>query len=126
MTRLEVHSVAGQCACGKVAYRCEVESQVALCACDLCRRNSGSAFQAWVNGRRPSLCVTGETVPWSSSDHATRHFCPACGSTLFLFERDEPDIVEIAAGTLDEPDGILSARVSPRYRSKWLSWGKAG
>ncbi len=118
-----LHDVTGRCACGQVSYCCAVESQAVLCACDLCRRNSGSAFQAWVDGRRASLILTGETSQWASSDHATRHFCTSCGSALFLFERDEPDVVEIAAGTLDEPHAVSSSRLSSRYRD-WPEWTK--
>ena len=118
-----LHAVTGRCACGQVTYRCDVEAQAVLCACDLCRRNSGSAFQAWVNGQRASLRMTGETSQWPSTDHATRHFCKSCGSTLFLFERDEPDVVEIAAGTVDEPHGVASSRLSKHYRG-WPAWSK--
>ena len=118
-----LHAVTGRCACGQVTYRCDVEAQAVLCACDLCRRNSGSAFQAWVNGQRASLRMTGETSQWPSTDHATRHFCKLCGSALFLFERDEPDVVEIAAGTVDEPHGVASSRLSQHYRG-WPAWSK--
>ena len=123
MTELEeVHSVTGQCACGRVTYRCDIESEVALCSCGLCRRSSGAAYQGWVNGVRSSLNIGGMTKSWASTDHATRHFCAACGSTLFLYERDELEIVEIAAGTVDAPDGIASSRIAKAYRDQRPRW----
>lgn len=121
-----LHAIAGQCACGTVTYDCEVEREVVLCSCDLCRRSSGSAFQGWVNGRRASLVVHAATAQWASTSHAVRHFCASCGSPLFLFERDEPNVVEIAAGTIAEPDGIECARDSKAYAASRPTWGTGG
>jgi len=127
MTTLqELHPVTGRCACGRVTYECAIESEVALCSCDICRRSAGSAFQAWVNGARSSLATHGEMDSWASTDHATRHFCRACGTTLLLFERDEPEVVEVAAGTIDGPDGIVSSRISRAYEHKRPRWGMGG
>jgi hypothetical protein len=125
MTSLkELHPVTGRCACGCVTYGCSIENEVALCSCDICRRSSGSAFQAWVNGTRSSLATSGVTESWESTDHATRHFCGACGTTLLLFEHDEPDVVEVAAGTIDGPDGIESSRISRAYAGRRPSWSR--
>ena len=125
-TSKPLHPVTGACACGAVRYACAVESETALCSCDLCRRSSGSAFQAWVDGSRASLSVTGELGTWASTSHATRSFCRACGTSLFLFERDEPEVVEVAAGTIDAPDGITSARISRTYADKCPAWARTG
>lgn len=118
----DLHPVTGRCACGSVTYRCLVQSEAALCSCDICRRSSGSAFQSWVNGNRASLVVNGATASWASTEHAKRHFCPTCASTLFLFERDEPDVVEVSAGRIDVTDGITSARRSTAYVGKLPAW----
>lgn len=121
-----LHSATGRCACGAVTYACSVESETALCSCDICRRSSGSGFQGWVNGTRKSLAVQGALSSWASTDHSRREFCPRCGSTLFLFERDEPEVVEVATGTLDEPDGVTSNRVSTAYAHKRPAWAHDG
>lgn len=118
----ELHAVTGRCACGSVAFSCSIEGQTCNCSCDLCRRNSGSAFQSWVNGARSSLLVKGEVQSWASSAHAERQFCRACGSPLFLFEHDEPEVVEVCAGAIDQPDGISSARQS--FASKRPQWSQ--
>jgi len=125
-TLKELHPITGRCACGAVTYACSIEAEVALCSCDTCRRSSGSAFQAWVNGARSSLSTCGSTASWASSDHATRHYCVACGTTVLLFERDEPEVVEVAAGTIDGPDGIVSTRISRTYEAKRPPWGRMG
>jgi len=116
-----LHPVRGRCACGAVSFTCAVESQTCNCSCDLCRRNAGSAFQSWVNGDRHSLAFSGSLTSWQSSDHAVRQFCASCGSPLFLLERDEPDVVEVCAGALEGPDGIVSARYA--FTAKRPRWG---
>lgn len=117
-----LHRARGRCACGHVSYSCDVEGETALCSCDICCRSSGSAFQGWVNGDLRSLKVTGSTASWNSTDHASRHFCTRCGSALFLFEQGEPLVVEIATGTLDQPDGVTSARYSSDYAHMRPAW----
>lgn len=61
---------------------------------------------------RSSLAVRGDTTWWPSSNHAVRSYCTNCGSPLFLFEVDDPLVAEVAAGSLDAPDEIKSARQS--------------
>ncbi len=121
----QLHSVTGECACAQVTYRCTIESETAICSCDTCRHGSGSAFHGWVNGSRASLHVAGQTSAWASSDHATREFCTACGSSLFLFEQAEPEVVEVATGTLNEPHGIVSSRQTCAYLQKMAFLGRA-
>ena len=54
------------------------------------------------------VSVTGETRSWTAAtDH--RHFCPACGSSLFA-TNDGDGEVEVRLGALDEaPSGLAPA-----------------
>lgn len=122
VSKNQLHRATGTCACGQVSFSCLIEDEVALCSCSTCRRSSGSAFQAWVNGDRGSLAVRGDTTWWPSSNHAVRSYCTNCGSPLFLFEADDPLVVEVAAGSLDAPDEIKSARRS--YEDEQPRWGR--
>jgi hypothetical protein len=60
------------------------------------------AFAVWDRGQ---VTVTGETRSWTAAtDH--RHFCPACGSSLFATS-DGSDEVEVRLGALDDaPSGL--------------------
>lgn len=98
--------LSGGCACGRVRYRAEPTADVGYCSCATCRRASGSGAMVWVVALSATLEVTGELATWRSSGHAVRRFCPHCGSQLFLLEDAEPHLVEIAAGTLDQPDAV--------------------
>jgi catechol 2,3-dioxygenase-like lactoylglutathione lyase family enzyme len=94
---------SGQCACGAVSYAIELDRTAALCHCDTCRRASGAAGIAWSNGSKGTLRLTGPTRTWRSSTHASRVSCSACGSPLFCQEDAEPDVIEVAIGSLHDP-----------------------
>ena len=48
----------------------------------------------------------GEPARFRSSEHAERGFCPKCGSTLSMHEQVLAERVQIALGSLDEPERI--------------------
>ncbi|WP_207480720.1 GFA family protein [Arenibaculum pallidiluteum] len=116
----------GRCACGAVSYEASGLRDAALCSCETCRRASGAGAVAWVVADRDTLVVRGELGTFRSSDHAERRHCRRCGSQLFLLEDDEPGNVEIAAGTLDEPEAARpEAHIWTRGRPSWAAPGFA-
>ena len=46
---------------------------------------------------------------YASTPIATRGFCPHCGTTLTFQFNDQPDIIDIAIATLDDPDAVQPA-----------------
>ena len=96
----------GGCNCGKV--RIEVRGEpvrAGLCHCLTCRKETGGPFMAFAVWDASRVSVTGETRSWTATtDH--RHFCPACGSSLFG-TNDKDGEVEVRLGALDEaPSGL--------------------
>ena len=99
--------ITGGCQCGGVRY--EVRGplrDVIACHCVQCRRTSGH-FVAATACRRPAFTlVKGETLKWYVAVPGFRRgFCVECGSSLF-FEEEGGERVSIAAGSLDEPQGL--------------------
>jgi len=99
--------VSGGCDCGGVRY--EVRGRlrdVIACHCRQCRRTSGH-FVAATACRRPAFrLVEDRTLKWYVAVPGFRRgFCTECGSSLF-FEEEGGERVSIAAGTLDEPQGL--------------------
>jgi hypothetical protein len=43
---------------------------------------------------------------FASTDFGTRTFCRECGSPLTIHVRHQPDEIDIAAGTLDDPEAV--------------------
>lgn len=114
--------LSGGCNCGQVRYEIEGDPiRIGLCHCETCRKETGSAFSYFGVWLRAQTEVTGETRFWSSRAGA-RHFCPACGSSLFDVEGGNAEI-EFKLGTLDSPPSSFK----PEYelwtvrRERWFS-----
>ena len=102
--------VTGGCACGGVRY--EVRGplrEIIACHCEQCRRTSGH-FVAATACRRCAFCLPmSDTLMWFVAVPGFRRgFCSECGSSLF-FEEVGGERVSIAAGSLDEPQGLKLA-----------------
>ena len=73
----------GSCCCGAVRIEARDEPvEVGLCHCTTCRKQSGSAATANAIWRAEDVTIHGETRSWKDTT-VSRHFCPACGSSLF-------------------------------------------
>ncbi len=106
--------VTGGCLCGAVRFAASgAPYRVGVCHCLDCRKHHGALFHASAIFPESAVAVTGETRAY-----AGRHFCPACGASVFSRSADE---IEIALGALDETD-----RFVPTYelwtvrREAWL------
>jgi hypothetical protein len=102
--------IGGGCLCGKVRY--EVRGRlrdVIACHCIQCRRTSGHFVAATACRRQAFTLLKAETLKWYVAIPGFRRgFCAECGSNLF-FEEVGGERVSIAAGSLDEPQGLTIA-----------------
>lgn len=91
--------ITGGCLCGKVRIRAEgTPLRVGICHCLDCRKHHGALFYAAAIFPRDAVTVTGETASFRG-----RHFCPACGSSVFADSGEER---EVHLGALDIPDAF--------------------
>lgn len=104
----------GGCLCGKVRLRATgTPLRVGVCHCLDCRKHHGAVFHASAIFPAAAVLVTGQVRAYRG-----RHFCPACGSSVFSRTGDE---VEVNLGTLDQP-----SQFTPTYelwtirREAWL------
>jgi hypothetical protein len=87
----------GGCLCGAVRVEARGEPyRVGLCHCLDCRKFSGTLFAALAIFPEAAVTISGETRAIGS-----RHFCPACGSSVFGCYGDE---IELGLGIFDAPD----------------------
>lgn len=80
------------------------------CHCRDCQRASGSAYAFAIAVPTSSLRLLKGPPKYYSikadSGHTTsRGFCPECGSPVLGKIAEEPDIMVIQAGSLDDPSG---------------------
>lgn len=103
--------LTGGCLCGGVRYRAtERPMGVVNCHCGQCRRFHGH-FGAYITIPRETVVIEAQdTLSWYlSSAKAQRGFCSRCGSSLF-WSGDEGALLDIAAGTLDQPTSLTTLR----------------
>jgi hypothetical protein len=92
---------AGGCLCGLVRLQTSGEPyRVGLCHCLDCRKHHGALFFAAAIFPEDQVAISGET-----RDYKGRHFCPACGSSVFARYGDE---IEVHLGALDQPDCFVA------------------
>ena len=98
----------GGCLCGSIRYRASTAPvRGVICHCSMCRKHTGSLIGSFVHFPVDSFEWTrGEPTRYRSSDFAGRGFCPVCGSTITMHEDVLTDRVQIAVGSLDEPDRV--------------------
>lgn len=97
----------GGCQCGAVRYRASGEPiMVAVCHCSMCRRAHAAPSVAWAMYSQAQVEFTGELKRYTSSAEAERSFCPRCGSQLAFTASFLPELVDIAVGSLDDPEAL--------------------
>jgi len=118
-------AIEGGCFCGAVRYRADEHTDsVAHCHCRHCRAASGATLMTWVEAPRTAFRWTAEKPAayrhgsdWKTS--ITRRFCSNCGTSL-TYERDGSDSLDIAVGSMDEPDAV--APEHHVYDSSRIGW----
>lgn len=115
---------SGQCHCGAIRY--EMPSDVvyhAACHCTDCRRATGAPMVSWALAAADKVTISGEPNVYESSEHARRHFCGECGSSLFYTNAVVfPGMIDVQTATLDDPDAIpLGAHVQVAERIGWMA-----
>jgi hypothetical protein len=123
MTRPDTTRTGG-CLCGAVRYAVEGEPRETVhCHCRICQKSSGAAFITWATFAKSSfdyLPLGNKLGMHRSSKYATREFCPACGSQL-VFRGDWDSTLDVAVGTLDEPDSVTpTANTWVTARRAWM------
>jgi len=98
-----------ECSCGQLTVACEGDPvRVSVCHCLACQRRTGSVFGAQARWPRNQVKIEGASSGWErtadSGNKVTFHFCPECGSTVYFFINNAPEIIAVAIGAFAEPD----------------------
>ena len=128
----------GSCQCGAVAFRVRSTTPQPYqhCYCSICRKTAGGGGSA-VNlaAEADTLDVTGRehiTVyharvknPEDTAAHvstAERHFCRHCGTGLWLFSPEWPELVHPLASAIDSDLPVPGARthIMLEFKPAWV------
>ena len=107
----------GSCHCGKVKFSVESHEPVPFmrCYCSICRKTAGSGGYAInlgadhrtlkVTGKRHLRVYQADIREGDDLHHSSgqRHFCSRCGTALWLWDPQWPDLVHPHAGAIDTP-----------------------
>lgn len=119
-------SYTGGCACGAIRYATPHAPVFQnLCQCRDCQRRSGTGHGAWLTfPTREAMAITGEATHWQvagdSGNVKVHAFCPACGTPVYLLFKAMPDMIAVAAGSLDDPGRFTPGALT--YASRGLAW----
>lgn len=99
----------GQCLCGAIRYEFDGNpAMTGVCHCKNCQRQAGSAFSTLAGVPKAAFRFTaGEPKLYRDADTASgntveRYFCGNCGSPIYSAIPDQPDVLFLKTGTLDD------------------------
>ena len=128
----------GSCRCGAVRFSVTSHTPVPyqLCYCSICRKQQGGGGYAINLGAdATSLTVEGEEhlglyrAQIEDDEHPTcklssgeRRFCRECGSALWLFDPDWPELVHPFASAIDSelPPPPSRVHLMLKYKAGWV------
>jgi len=97
----------GSCLCGAVRYELTAEiGPIEVCYCQMCRKASGGPLATNAPLARTAFHLSaGRELlrEYESSPGEQRVFCGRCGSPIYSHRVDQPEVVRVRVGTINEP-----------------------
>ncbi len=112
----------GGCLCGAVRFQITAKPLAACyCHCTMCQKKSGGPFTAYATVPFEGFSFTkGKPAAYESSPGNLRLFCGACGSSLGARVAEDPKLIAVGLGCLDDPNLIKPELHS--FTSTQVSW----
>jgi len=120
--------IKGSCHCGAVKFSVEAYAPVPFlrCYCSICRKTAGGGGYAINLGAKfDTMKVTGEKNIAKfharidgHKGHAERRFCKKCGSALWVWDKQWPDLVHPFASAIDSDLPVPPSQVHMMLGSK--------
>ncbi|WP_116999415.1 GFA family protein [Desertimonas flava] len=107
-------TASGRCLCGAITYELTGDPiATAICHCEHCQRQGGSAFSVNLIVHESQMSVTGTLSTFEDRGddggdtvHVYRRFCGACGSPIMSELVQPAGILAVKAGTLDDRSAV--------------------
>lgn len=118
----------GGCACGSVRYRLSSEPfDTGWCHCRVCQRTSGAPALVFTTVPAGDFVVAegGEALGETRlTEFGVRQFCTRCGTLLTIAVEFQPETIDVAVATLDDPSAVKPG-FHIFYASR-IPWAEAG
>ena len=101
-------SITGHCLCGAISYEFDnAPAMTGICHCKNCQRQAGSAFSTLAGVPKTEFRLSGEPKLYEDADTksgnaVSRYFCGDCGSPIYSALPDNPEVLFLKTGTLDD------------------------
>ena len=98
----------GKCLCGAIEYTFDRSKVISAhhCHCKDCQRVTGSGKATIIIMSKKYFEVNQDPkffeVQGEQGNHVVRGFCPNCGSGMFSYLKEHPNMVFVKAGTLND------------------------
>lgn len=116
-----------ECSCGQLSLTATGEPvRISICHCLACQRRTGSVFGVQARFPAGHIEINGRSSEYrreaDSGNLITFHFCPHCGSTLYLRLDIEPHLIGVPVGAFADPDfPAPSASIYEAHCHHWVS-----
>lgn len=119
-----VSPLTGGCMCGKIKFDVtEPLLGAAYCHCKRCQRRTGTAFSVTGLTQPGSFRLTAgeETLRlYEPGDGWNKSFCSNCGSQIYTVNPENPDLLAVRLGALDQDPGVRpGAHQFVDYAAPW-------
>jgi hypothetical protein len=105
--------LTGGCTCGAIRFRIEAPPyDTGWCHCRICQRTSGSVGMVFTTVAKHAYRLeqgAARVGQYKSTTFGERTFCRDCGAPLTIHVHHQPDEIDIAAGSLDDPSAVTPA-----------------
>lgn len=113
------------CTCGQLSARTSGEPvRVSICHCLACQRRTGSPFAQQARFLREQVTIEGQSTRYvlagDEGSHASFHFCPQCGATVYYEAEGLEAYVTIPVGAFADP--AFPAPTVSVYESRMHGW----
>lgn len=123
---MQIHQ--GGCLCSSIRFRISGTPVFScICHCASCRRASGAPSAAWLTIYRTQFeILSGSPHVYRSSQGVVRRFCRTCGSQLLYENTGNPDTIDVATVSLDDPNVFPpTMEVWIEHRLPWQALSQA-
>ena len=114
--------ITGGCLCGAVRFQITAKPLLPhYCHCTMCQKNGGGPFIVSATVLFEGFSFTkGKPAAYESTPGNLRLFCGACGSPLLARVAEDPKLMDVNLGCLDDPNLIKPE--SHGFTSTQVSW----